>query len=248
MSFEKQRIWIIGASSGIGYEIAKNLHESGADLILSARRKEELEKLNTQLQGKHEVKPLDVINHEEVKNVIDEISENKIDRVIFLPALYKPDSIENMDLDFAKKMLDVNIMGVFYVTKYLVEIFKKQKSGQLAICGSVAGYVGLPNGQPYSATKAAIINFVESLKAEMPNYIDIKLISPGFVETPLTEQNKFKMPMIITSEKAANYICKGLVSKSFEINFPKRLTYLLKFVDALPYFLKLKITKKMVTK
>jgi short-subunit dehydrogenase len=247
MTVENETIWIIGASSGIGRELAIQLADSGAKLILSARREDELEKLQKELGAGHKIYPLDVADNSRVKEVCSKIAKlkNGVDRVIFMPALYRPDSIANMDLEFMSKMVDVNIKGALYITHGILPLFEKQKSGQFALCGSVAGYTGLPNGQPYSATKAAIINFTESLHAESPDYIDIKLISPGFVSTPMTEKNDFDMPMVITPQKAAVSIIKGLNKSAFEIHFPKKFTLLLKFLSVLPYGLKLFFTKKM---
>jgi short-subunit dehydrogenase len=246
MSFEKENIWIIGASSGIGKELAIQLDSLGANLILSARSENKLNNLNKDLNDKHKVYPLDVGDVDEVKKTISKIKRLKsnLDRVIFLPALYNPASIEDMDLKFMSQLVDVNLKSVFYTVNLLLPLFKKQKSGQIAICGSVAGYTGLANGQPYSATKAAVINLTETLYLESPDYLDIKLISPGFVETPMTDKNNFKMPMIITPKKTAGYIIKGLNRNRFEIDFPKTFTFLLKIVSILPYCIKLAVTKK----
>ncbi|PIR37466.1 MAG: short-chain dehydrogenase [Alphaproteobacteria bacterium CG11_big_fil_rev_8_21_14_0_20_39_49] len=245
MSFDNQNIWIIGASSGIGKELAIQLDALGAKLILTARNKDKLNELNKQLNNKHSVEALDVSNHSDVKKVSKHIIKNhdSVDRIIFLPALYKPDSIENMNLKFMSDLVDVNLKSVFYITNEALKIFNKQKFGQIAICGSVAGYTGLANGQPYSATKAAIINFAESLYLESPKYIDVKLISPGFVKTPMTDKNKFKMPMIVSPQKAAKFIIDGLNKNKFEIHFPKTFTFLLKIVSILPYTIKFYVTK-----
>jgi len=247
MNFKDETIWIIGASSGIGRELAIQLADKGAKLILSARREDELNKLQKKLGTVHKIYPLDVSDPKQVKEICSKISKLKsdVDRVIFMPSLYKPDSITNMDLDFMSKMIDVNIKGAICVTHGVLSIFEKQKSGQIVLCGSVAGYTGLPNGQPYSATKAAITNFAESLYTETPDYIDVKLISPGFVQTPMTAKNDFKMPMIITPEQAASAIIQGLNKNTFEINFPKKFTLILKLLSILPYRLKLFLTKKM---
>ena len=133
----------------------------------------------------------------------------------------------------------------FNVVHAALPILKEQKSGQIALCGSVAGYIGLSGGQPYSATKAAVMNLAESLHAECPNHIDIKLISPGFVRTALTDKNDFSMPMILTPETAAKAIANGLHTKRFEIHFPKKFTLMLKFLRLLPYVIGLFITKKL---
>jgi short-subunit dehydrogenase len=245
MPFKNQNIWIIGASSGMGRELAVQLDGLGANLFLSARSKDKLEELNNELGKRHKVCGLDASKAGEVKNTVEQIlaSHKRLDRVIFMSAIYKPDSIENMDIEFASNLVDVNLKSVFYLTNTVLPVFNEQQSGQIALCGSVAGYVGLANGQPYSATKAAIINFAESLYTESPKYIDVKLISPGFVETPMTDKNNFKMPMIISSKVAANKIIDGLDSKKFEISFPKAFTSLLKVLSILPYSLKLKLIK-----
>lgn len=247
MTFRDETIWIIGASSGIGRELALQLVGYGAKLIISARREDELKKLQKKIGAEHKIYPLDVSDSKQVREVCSKVGKlkSKIDRAIFMPALYKPDSIASMDLDFMSSMVDVNIKGALYITHGILPIFEKQRSGQIALCGSVAGYAGLPNGQPYSATKAAITNFAESLYTEVPDYINVKLISPGFVETPMTSKNNFEMPMIITPEKAAAYIISGLNKSNFEIHFPKKFTFMLKFLSILPYRFKLFLTKKM---
>ena len=119
--------------------------------------------------------------------------------VIFMAAVYSPVSLSEMDIEEAKKIIDINLNGALNTIYAVLPILEKQGDGQLVLCGSVAGYRGLPNGQPYSATKAAIINIAESWKAEHPE-LDVKVINPGFVKTPLTDKNKFKMPMMIEPE------------------------------------------------
>lgn len=117
---------------------------------------------------------------------------------------------------------------------------------QLIFCASVAGYVGLPNGQPYSATKAALINYAESLRAEYWPQVDIKIISPGFVQTRLTDKNEFKMPMIITPEAAAEAIYADINNpKRFEIHFPRRFSTIMKLLRLLPYRVFFNVARKM---
>jgi len=250
MTFENQNIWIIGASSGIGAALARELSSQGATLVLSARNKLALENLNKELGGKHYIYPLDVTNYANVESALGYIKENlkKLDRVVFMAAIYQPADIINMDVTFAKQLLEVNVLGAFHVAKAVLPVLQKQTSGQLALCASVAGYVGLPGGQPYSASKAALINFAESLYAEAPKNIDIKVINPGFVRTPMTDKNKFAMPMRVEPEVAARYIADGLRTKNFEIHFPKKFTIFLKLLSILPYSIKLFITSKMKNK
>ena len=124
--------------------------------------------------------------------------------------------------------------------------FESQGHGQIVICASVAGYRGLPTGQPYCAAKAALLNLSESLKVELePKNIDVKVICPGFVKTPLTDKNDFPMPMIIEAEDSAIAIKKGLCSRAFEIHFPKRFTYIMKLLHILPHWLYFVVARKM---
>jgi short-subunit dehydrogenase len=109
----------------------------------------------------------------------------------------------------------------------------------------VAGYIGLPQGQIYSATKAGVINLAESLRAELSGRVDVRLINPGFVDTRLTQRNSFHMPAIVTPQSAANAIIKGLEARRFEVHFPRRLTWSLKLLSALPYWAALPLTKRL---
>lgn len=249
-SYKDQIVWIIGASSGIGSALARELAGRGATLALSARRKDELESLKATIGQHHKVFALDVTDAETTLRTAQAIRAafGRIDRIVFLAAAYSPMKIDALDLAVVKGIVDVNLAGAFNIVHAALSILKTQKSkGQLALCGSVAGYIGLPGGQPYSATKAAIINLAESLYAECKNMIDIKLISPGFVRTPLTDKNNFNMPMIIEPKQAASAISDGLLSKRFEIHFPKRFTTFLKVLRLLPYALSLRLTRNIKT-
>ena len=247
MDFSGEHIWIIGASSGIGEALATELSNAGATLILSARREEELQIINASLGGNHVVMPLDVGDAEAIERTAHEISKTipKLDRVIFLAAIYKPANINDRDVEFTQKLVEVNLTGAILTTYAVLPIFEAQSSGQIVLCGSVAAYTGLPGGQPYSATKAGIANFTESLYAEAPDYIDVKLISPGFVRTRITDKNNFAMPMRIEPEQAARAIAKGLKARAFAIHLPKAFTYAVKFLHFLPYPVTLWLTRKM---
>jgi len=242
MDIANKYIWVVGASSGIGRELAIELHSKDANLILSARNEVQLNTLNKQLDNKHQVLPVDVSDVNALKQAISKI--NKLDSLVFMAAIYKPAKIAGMDIDFVKNIMDINLLGAIYTSCLVLPKLKQQSYGQIALCGSVAGYTGLPNGQPYSATKAGVINFAQSLYAEHPE-LDIKVINPGFVRTRMTDKNKFKMPMRIEPQQAAKSIARGLTKRGFEIHFPKAFTYILKLISILPYWLKLKITKRL---
>ena len=248
-NYQDSLIWIIGASSGIGRALATDLSQKGATLVLSARREEELIKLNEELGGKHHVYALDASDSHSIFKAATNISAKlpKLDSMIYMAAAYVPTSFQDTDIDHIRKALDVNLTGAMAAVLAVHQIYKKQGFGQIALCASVAGYKGLPNAQPYSATKAAMINLAETLRTDLQNdNIDVKIINPGFVRTPLTDKNDFKMPMIIEPEIAAQEIAKGLMSNKFELHFPKKFTYIVKLISILPYSLFFAITRKMV--
>ncbi len=248
--YKDQIVWIIGASSGIGAALAYELSGRGATLALSARRQGELESLKARLGQHHKVFAFDVTDADTTRRTAQAICATfgRIDRIVILAAAYVPMQIDALDLAVTKGIIDTNLTGTFNVVHAVLPILKTQKlKGQIALCGSVAGYIGLPGGQPYSATKAAIISLAETLYAECKDVIDIKLVSPGFVRTPLTDKNNFSMPMIIEPEQAAVAIADGLLSRRFEIDFPKRFTVFLKTLRLLPYMLSLRLTRYIKT-
>ncbi len=243
--FKGKHIWIVGASSGIGKALAHDLARRGATLILSARRKEQLEQLNSALGGNHLIYELDVTDADTAKRTANAIQASipRLDSVIFMAAVYAPAEEDRTNLNLIKHIIDVNLTGAYNIVYSALPILQQQRGGQLALCASVAGYCGLPTGQPYSSTKSALINLAESLRAELDSTIDVKVINPGFVKTRITDKNTFPMPMIITPEKAAQYITKGLQSSRFEIHFPKRFTLFLKFLRMLPYWIYFRIMR-----
>lgn len=239
-----ERIWIIGASDGIGLALAKAYSAQGAHVILSARSQDALDELAAQL-GNASVHVLDVSDRATVQTAADAIlAVGPVDRIIHLAAMYDPGRIADLDPDKAAQIVTVNLTGSFHIAQIGPKVLRK--GGQLALTGSVAGYVGLPQGQIYSASKAGVINLAESLRAERKD-LDIRLICPGFVETRLTKMNDFKMPAIMKPEAAAKAIVKGLASGGFEVHFPHRLTRSLKLIRALPYGLSMRLTRRLST-
>lgn len=237
VSFAGERIWIVGASSGIGRALAVRLSAAGATLVLSARSEEKLAALNAELGMRHQVLACDASLPESLSAALAALTQHspRLDRVIHLAAAYEPMPLDRMDMGKVAEIVQANLLGTFALIHCVLPLFQSQGRGQIALCGSVAGYMGLPNGQPYSATKAAIINLAESLRAECPPGIDVKLISPGFVRTGLTAKNNFAMPMLLEPEEAAAAIARGLNGRAFEIHFPKTFTLFLKLLRLLPY-------------
>ncbi len=252
--------WIIGASNGIGRELAIKIYRDGYNVVVSARNEEELECLKRELNPSEKSKkqvlvlPLDVSKVTQLKKAQKEIVKNfgKIDLAIFSPAIYKQESILDFDLKHAQQTMDINFGGCLNFLHNIVPQMTEQKminqtSGHIVLIASVAGYRGLPNSLAYGASKAAMINLAESIYPELKaNHIDLSIVNPGFVDTRLTKQNKFKMPFLMSEEKAAQEILKGIKKKKFEIHFPKVFTVLLKLLSILPYKLYFFLTKKLV--
>jgi NAD(P)-dependent dehydrogenase (short-subunit alcohol dehydrogenase family) len=241
-----EHYWIIGASSGIGRALALELAARGATLTLSARREDALLAVRQEMVGaQHAILPLDVANTDQIYEAATRITR-PLAGVIIMAAIYEPQAIADIQPQMLEETIRINLLGSIHAALAVLPLLREQGRGVLALCGSVAGYRGLPNGQPYSATKAAITNFAESLAVEeKPNGIQVKLISPGFVETPMTARNQFTMPMIITPQQAAIAIADGLHQSGFEIHFPKRFTLGMKLLQLLPYCLYFRIAESI---
>jgi len=243
-----KNIWITGASSGIGKALAIKFSSKGWNVAVSARRKElldELVKANLNISSF----PLDVTNRESCVQIFKNILEkySNIDLCIFSTGIYDPKAEKEINLDQIENVMKVNFFGTLNCIKAVENHLKNKKEGHIAIMSSVAGYRGLPNSSGYGPSKAALINLSESLYFDFKRCkVRISLISPGFIKTPLTDKNKFKMPFLKSAEFAANKIYKGLInSNSFEITFPKELTIIMKIFKILPNRIYLYLIKKL---
>jgi short-subunit dehydrogenase len=233
-----RRVWMIGASSGIGEATARALLGCGARVALSARSRPPLEALARTAPDRSLVLPLDITSIEQVRSARAAIESDwgGIDLAIIMAGTHKPVRAWELDAGTARDLFEVNMMGVLGAAAEIVPALLKQGTGGIAIVSSVAGYGGLPTSLLYGATKAALINFAETLYLDLqPKGIAVYLINPGFVKTPLTDKNEFEMPALITAEEAAREIVAGLGRGDFEIHFPKRFTRALKFLRLLPY-------------
>jgi len=243
MDFAGQRIWIIGASAGIGAALARALAGQGARLVLSARDATALSTLTAEC-GEAHIEPLDLGEAGALAATVARLADlAPFDAVICTAALYDPARVADLDPARTEAMVRVNLLGTLDVARLCPPLIKE--GGQLVLFGSVAGYIGLPGGQPYSATKAAVNNLAETLAAELGPRIRVRLVCPGFVQTRLTAKNRFAMPAIITPEEAAGAVLRGLARRGFEIHFPRRFTLAVKLLRLLPYGLSLRLTRRL---
>lgn len=237
--FAGKRIWMVGASEGIGEALAKDLAAEGAIIALSARSEDKIKSLASQLSGNgHLAIPLDVTKQETVQLVWQLLTKQwpSVDVVIYNAGTYDPMGAAEYDLARTQRMMDVNFNGILHVLQPVLPAYVQAKAGHIILVGSVAGYRGLPKAIGYGASKAALIHLAENLKVDLAAHnIRVQVVNPGFVKTRLTEKNEFPMPFIITPEEASKRILKGLKSGRFETHFPKRLSLGLKFMQLLPY-------------
>ena len=244
---EKKVIWITGASSGIGKALAIKFAENGWNVAASARRENLLKELQNINQNIYPY-PLDVTDIEKckltAKSIIDNL--NGIDICVFGTGMHDPKSEKQFNLNKIREIMEVNYFGTMNSINSIYDYFSEKKNGQISIISSVAGYRGLPAAGAYCASKAALTSFTESLNFEMKmKNVRVSLISPGFIKTPMTDQNDFPMPMIKSPEFAAEQMFKGLTkSKGFEIHFPKSFTTIMKVLKVLPNGLYFKILEK----
>lgn len=233
-----RHVWLVGASSGIGAALAPALAARGARLALSARREDALTRLASTLEGDPLCLPMDATDPAAVERTVQSLLAQwpAIDLVIWLAGTYEPMRVQTFDLARARHTVDVNVMGPLNGLAALAPAIAAGRCSGLAFVSSVAGYRGLPKSLVYGPTKAALTNFAESLYLDLhPRRIGVWVISPGFVDTPLTAGNDFPMPALMRPAQAADAIIEGFASGRFEIHFPKRFTRVLKLLRALPY-------------
>jgi len=248
MSVNQKKIWITGASSGIGKALTEKFALEGWRVAASARRKEILDEMaNNENIFSY---PLDVTNQNQINEISSKITNDfgNLDLCVFSSGTYDPKLEQEINIKQNKFVMETNFFGVLHCIKSVEKYFKDKKSGHISIVSSIAAYRGLPNSSGYGPSKAALTNLTESLYFDFKKYnVRISLISPGFIKTPLTDKNESPMPFIKTPEFAAEKIFDGLTkSKAFEIHFPKALTLLLKFLRILPYKIYLFLIDKFV--
>jgi NAD(P)-dependent dehydrogenase (short-subunit alcohol dehydrogenase family) len=241
-----RRVWLTGASSGIGAALAEMLAGRGARVAVSARSREPLEAFAERHAGKALALPLDVTDAAAWREARDRLiaAWGGIDLVVFLAAAWRPTRAWELDAAEARTTIETNLIGV---TNGLACVLPDvtRTGGGIALVSSVAGYRGLPQALTYGPSKAALINLAETLYLDLAaRGVNVHLINPGFVRTPLTAANSFPMPGLMEPEAAAERIVRGLERGRFEIAFPRRLVWPLKLLRLLPYWLYLPLVRK----
>lgn len=229
-------VWVVGASSGIGEATARALHAAGARVVVSARSATALSRFVAEHPGSTAL-PLDVTDRAEVARATQTLLEQtgRIDLVLYCAGHYRAMRATTFDLDDALRHQQVNVTGVLYLLDAVLPALLRQGHGHLSLVASVAGYRGLPQSLAYGPTKAALQHLADTLYLDLHGLgIGVSVINPGFVATPLTAQNQFSMPALLTPDQAAQAILKGWARGAFEIHFPHRFTMWLKLMRHLP--------------
>ena len=231
-----KRVWIVGASSGIGQATAAALHALGAVVIVSARQQDALQAFVAAHPGSQAL-ALDATDQQAVQAAAARVlAQGRLDFVLYCAGYYQAMRGFAIDMPQALRHMEVNYDGALYLLQALLPQLLAQGSGHISLVGSVAGYRGLPNSLAYGPSKAALIHLAETLYLDLKDKgIGVSLINPGFVETPLTAHNRFKMPALITPQVAAAAMLRGWAQGAFEIHFPKRFTLWLQLLRLLPY-------------
>ncbi|SNZ19017.1 SDR family NAD(P)-dependent oxidoreductase [Cohaesibacter gelatinilyticus] len=249
MAEHYQTIWIIGASSGIGAALARHYAKSGHKVIVSARRAGPLQAMAEEYSNLSAL-PLDVEKSAEIEAAVANLQEERSvpDLVLYCAAVYEPGGLDVTNYHQASSHMQVNYLGFVGVLDAITPVFKQAGRGHLSVVASLSGYRGLPNAALYGPTKAALINLCETIKPEFDAMgLQISVINPGFVKTPMTDKNSFSMPFLITSEQAAEIIASRLNRSAFEIAFPLPMVLILKILRLLPYRLYFWLSRRMIS-
>jgi short-subunit dehydrogenase len=232
------RIWITGASTGIGAATARELARRGHTLFLTARSADKL----AELPG--EAKPGDVTDREAMHRIVDEIAP--IDIALLNAGTYIPVDPRELDAGVFRQHLDVNVMGTVHCIEAVLPAMLELRSGRIAVVASVTGFAALPRAAAYGATKAFLISMCDSLRADLAGTgVEVTTVNPGYVRTPLTAQNEFEMPFLIEPDEMARAIADGLEAGKAEISFPLRMAWTMKLLGSLPGALSRRYTARL---
>lgn len=240
------RVWVVGGSTGIGRATALALAARGAQVMVSARGASALDALVAEhrqtarqdaAQRPMQAWPLDVTDVAAVRATAREILvQGPLDLVIYCAGHYRAMRASGFDLVELQRHLDINYLGALHLLDAVLPALRERGSGHISLISSVAGYRGLPQSLAYGPTKAALTNLAENLYLDLqPLGLGLSVVHPGFVQTPLTAQNAFDMPALITPEQAAQAMIEGWAAGAFDIHYPKRFTRWMKLLRLLPY-------------
>ena len=238
VDLKNRTIWITGASSGIGNTLALMLAERGNKVIASGRDELRLRELKRQYPNSIEILLADISCEESVPAMSRGLREtcDFIDTVILNAGTCEYIDVSRFDSRTIEKVFQVNLVGAARcIEASLPLLVNSSRKPHIVGIASAAALTGLPRAEAYGASKAALVSMLESLALDLdPKNIDVSIVYPGFVDTPLTKKNDFSMPFILGPEQAAQYIVQGIEKRRSSITFPWPLIWGLKLMAALP--------------
>lgn len=229
-----QRVWVVGASSGIGAELATELVRRGAHVAVSARRADRLAEV---AHGRMIAVPVDVTDPAGVAGAAEAVRATLggLDVVIWSAGYWQRTDARAWDAAAFADHVQVNLLGLNAVLAAVLPDMVRARSGHVVGIASVAGFRGLPGAEAYGATKAAQIALLESLRASLRrDRVRVTTVAPGFVRTEMTSANTFPMPFMVDADEAARAIADGLERGRVEIVFPWRMALVMKAARLVP--------------
>jgi len=232
------KVFITGATSGIGESLARQYANQGATLGLVGRRLKLLHRLKSRIDTPCEIYGIDVTVQKDLQKAANHfIKKYGTPDIVIANAGVSTGTLagESEDLHTFKRVIEINLYGVIHTFLPFIEVLKKQKKGQLVGISSVAGIRGLPGSGAYSTSKAALINYLESLRIEMkPFGIDVTTIAPGYIHTPMTKHNRYAMPFILDVDVAVSRFIKAIHNKKRFVIIPWQMNIIASIMKFLP--------------
>jgi short-subunit dehydrogenase len=236
----KRHYWITGAGSGIGRALADRLAGEGHRVYVSGRNPDKLESLAQSLGG--DVIPVvcDVANDQEMAGVLAAHNVEHLDTVILCAGICEYIDMPALDIDTIRRVTETNFHGVVNSCIAALPLLKRQAGASpgerphIIGVGSMSSYLGFPRAEAYGASKAAMAYFLDALRTDLVGKVDVTVVYPGFVSTPMTDRNDFPMPFLISAEEAASIIIRKASRRPCSIVFPLRLHWLLRVLSWFP--------------
>lgn len=231
--WQGKRYWLVGASEGLGREVAFCLSRAGAEVIVSARSEDRLKSLVSELPGKSSYVTVDVTDRAAVEAAAAEIGQ--IDGVVYLAGVYWPMKSQDWDNEKADMMGEINFLGASRVVGSVIKDMVARDAGHIVLVGSLSGFRGLPGAIGYASSKAGMMALAESMQADLrTSPIQVQLINPGFIKTRLTEKNDFNMPFIMSAEDAAKEVFEHMNTDGFKKSFPLIFSWVFRLSQFMP--------------
>ena len=228
-----KRYWLVGASEGLGRELAFAMSRAGSEVIVSARSEDRLKSLVEELPGKASYVTVDVADREAVEAAAAEIGD--LDGVVYLAGVYWPMKSTEWDNEKADLMGEINFLGASRVVGSVMAQFVEKNAGHIVLTGSLSGFRGLPGAIGYASSKAGMMALAESMQADLrTSPIEVQLVNPGFIKTRLTDKNDFNMPFIMSAEDAAREMFDHMNTEHFKKSFPMLFSWVFRLSQFMP--------------